>query len=272
MLWRRRNPAYFLVRLLLAGVAMGAVWLISDRRTRAPAGGGSTAPNQSAPDPAEPSPPPPHVGRFSYLALGDSYTIGERVAPSDRWPMQLAALLRKRGIDISDPRIIARTGWTTADLLDAMDADPPAPPFSLVTLLIGVNNQFRGRSQDEYRQQFVELLRRSILLAGGSAKRVVVLSIPDWSVTPYGSGFDSKRAAGDIDRFNAINRQEAQRAGVAYVDITPETRQVPAHAELVAEDGLHPSGVQYGQWADLSIDAAAAALASAQVAATQPSR
>lgn len=179
-----------------------------------------------------------------YLALGDSYTIGESVAAEERFPDQLA-----RTLGIADPQIIAKTGWTTDELNAAIDAADPQGPFDLVTLLIGVNNQYRGRGADEYRTQFAALLQRAIGFASGDAKRVIVVSIPDWGVTPFAGDRDRAKIAREIDQFNAINREEAQRAAAHYVDITPISRR--ADPALVAADGLHPSGKQYAEWAKL---------------------
>lgn len=179
--------------------------------------------------------------RPRYLALGDSYTIGESVAEAERFPAQLA-----RRLGYAEPQVIARTGWTTDELNAAIDEADPKGPFDLVTLLIGVNNQYRGRSADEYRTQFTALLQRAIGFAGGEPRRVVVVSIPDWGVTPFAEGRDRARIAAEIDQFNAINREEAARAGTKWVDITPISRGTdPA---LVAADGLHPSGKQYEEW------------------------
>jgi lysophospholipase L1-like esterase len=196
-----------------------------------------------------------YVGKFRFLALGDSYTIGESVQLADRWPMQLAVKLRAGGVDVSDPVIIARTGWTTGDLLSAMDGAKLTNQFDLVMLLVGVNNQFQGRNEEEYREQFAELLKRSVALAGGKVGHVVVLSIPDWSVMPFGQHYDVKRMSGEIDRFNAICREETQKIGAGFLDVCPVSREATTQPDLIAEDGLHPSGVQYGQWADLAIGA-----------------
>jgi len=196
-----------------------------------------------------------------FLALGDSYTIGESVAPAERWPAQLAVLLRAEGIPIEDPLIIATTGWATDELWAGIDRAAPAGPFDLVSLLIGVNNQYRGRSRDEYRQQFVDLLKRAIEFAGGKPRRVIVLSIPDWGVTPFAAGRDRARIAAEIDAFNAINREEAERHGARYVDVTPVSRQVTDDASLIAEDGLHPSGQMYAEWARLALPSARQVLA-----------
>lgn len=197
-----------------------------------------------------------------FLALGDSYTIGEGVDEAERWPVQLTALLRERGIAVGDPRIIARTGWTTDELSAAIDEADPRGPYALVTLLIGVNNQYRGRDADEYRAQFTDLLRRAVGFAGGDARRVVVLSIPDWGVTAFAEGRDRARIAVEIDVYNAINREEAARAGARYVDITPQTRAAGADPAFLVGDGLHPSGRSYAEWARLALPVAEQALSS----------
>jgi len=194
-----------------------------------------------------------------YLALGDSYTIGEAVPANDRWPAQLVRHLRARGLLIDEPQIIAVTGWTTDELSSAMDAATLAPPYDLVTLLIGVNNQYRGRAAGEYRGEFARLLHRAIDLAGGHAARVVVVSIPDWGVTRFASeqGRDPAQIAHALDVYNAIARDEAGRAGARWVDITPLSRR---HPELVADDGLHPSAAQYALWTGAILPVAAAAV------------
>lgn len=200
----------------------------------------------------------PEAARF--LALGDSYTIGESVSENERWPILLAGLLRERGVALAEPEIIARTGWTTGELDAAIDAAGPRGPFALVSLLIGVNNQYRGRPADEYRAQFRALLARALGFAGGEPGRVLVLSIPDWGVTPFAQGRESARIAAEIDAFNAINRAEVQQAGARYVDITPASRRAAADPGLIAGDGLHPSGAMYAEWARLALPAALAAL------------
>jgi lysophospholipase L1-like esterase len=197
-----------------------------------------------------------------YLALGDSYTIGESVGASDRWPVRLAALLRERGVAVADPEIVARTGWTVRELSQGIDAADPRGPYALVTLLIGVNDQYRGGDPEAYRADFVAMLRRAAGFAGGRAERVVVLSIPDWGVTPFAgeSGRDRRKIAAEIDRFNQINREETARAGARYVDVTPLSRKAASERSLIAEDGLHPSGAMYAEWARFALPAAAAAL------------
>src|SRR5688572_22584734 len=157
----------------------------------------------------------------TYLALGDSYTIGESVPAAGRWPSLLAAKLRARGIAIDAPRIIARTGWTTDELDEAIDEAELSEHYDLVSLLIGVNNQYRGRDLAEYRGQFTDLLDRAIGFAGGDARRVFVLSIPDWGTTPFAEGRDRAKIARELDAFNAAAREIAGKRGVAFVDITP---------------------------------------------------
>jgi lysophospholipase L1-like esterase len=182
-----------------------------------------------------------------YLALGDSYTIGEDVLADRRWPMQLAEKLRAQDVAMDDPQIVAVTGWTTDELSDGMDKAELASSYDLVTLLIGVNNQYRGRPPEEYRAQFHALLMRAMTLAGKRPQRVVVVSIPDWGVTPFGhkSGRDLRQIAVELDGFNTIAQVETLEAGARFVNITGISRD---HASLVASDGLHPSGAQYALW------------------------
>ena len=195
-----------------------------------------------------------------FLALGDSYTIGESVPESERWPVQLAARLRERGITVREPEIVARTGWTAVELAEGIRSAAPRGPFALVTLLIGVNDQYRGHALEEYRRELVALLDQAVRFAGGTPSRVVVLSIPDWSVTPFAAGRDRDRIAAEIDRFNRVASEEADRAGVRYVDVTPSSRGAGRDPALVAPDGLHPAGRMYAAWADLAIPAALEAL------------
>jgi lysophospholipase L1-like esterase len=193
--------------------------------------------------------------KYTYLALGDSYTIGEMVAPPDNFPGQVFTLLQQKGIDIQAPRIIAKTGWTTDELetgiIDANTLHPLSGQYDFVSLLIGVNNQYRGRSVDEYRPEFEELLRKAIHFAGGKADHVVVVSIPDWGVTPFAAGRDREQIAREIDAYNAANKQVALRYNIHYIDITPWTREAASDHSLLASDGLHPSGKEYRRWAEL---------------------
>ncbi len=204
------------------------------------------------------------AGALRFLALGDSYTIGEGVAEGERWPAQLVARLRAEGLDLGHPRLVATTGWTTDELASAMQAQPLDPPYDLVSLGIGVNNQYRGRDAANYRSEFADLLDRAIALAGGRPQRVLVVSIPDWGVTRFGaaSGRDVAQIARELDAFNAINREESRRRHVHWADVCAASRRAGAAAEMLAEDGLHPSGRQYARWLDTLLPAARAALSS----------
>ena len=208
------------------------------------------------PSPVDPAPVArnltPDSAMHSYLALGDSYTIGQSVSVADRYPVQAAKLIKGDHIQCSDPEIIATTGWTTADLLTGIyNKATPTPPYDIVTLLIGVNNQYQGRSQDEYRQQFGSLLQQSIQLAGNRPSHVIVLSIPDYSVTPFARSVNAALIASQIDSFNAINFQVSAEYKVNYLDITGESRKAATDPSLIASDGLHFSGKEYGIWASL---------------------
>ena len=204
-----------------------------------------------------------------YLALGDSYTIGEGVEAVGRWPMQLAADLRDAGIAIADPRIIATTGWTTDELAAAMDQAEPLGDWDFVSLLIGVNNQYRGRAVDDYAGEFHRLLRRAIALAHGRTDRVLVLSIPDWGVTPFAvaSGRDRQAIADELDAYNAAARECCRAEGVAFVDITGISRLDAVDGAdataMLADDGLHPSARQYARWTDAALPVATRLLARA---------
>ena len=193
-----------------------------------------------------------------YLALGDSYTIGEGIGEDGRWPLQLAHALRSEGVALADPRIIARTGWTTDELESAMTAGEPLGQFDFVSLLIGVNNQYRGRPQDEYRVQFAALLWRAIGLAGNRPGRVLVLSIPDWGVTPFATaeGCDPAQIERELDAYNAAAREACTQRGVAFVDITEVSRAHGAEPAMLAVDGLHPSAAMYAEWVRLAFPVA----------------
>ena len=216
---------------------------------------------------ASPSTPPPNPspGELRYLALGDSYTIGEGVEPGGRWPVQLARALREDGVPLSDPRIVAATGWTTDELSAAIDAAGPLGAFDLVSLLIGVNNQYRGRAVDEYRDQFDALLARATGFAAGRGDRVLALSIPDWGVTPFAiqSGRDRDLVARELDACNAAARDRCRARGIAFVDIAPLSRERGGDVEMLADDGLHPSAAMYAQWARLALPVARGLLSAA---------
>ena len=198
--------------------------------------------------------------RHRYLALGDSYTIGESVDARERWPNQLTSLLRRESVDVANPQIIATTGWTAGELLDGIDRAKPQGPFDLVTLLVGVNDQFRGRPAADFRSDFASVLRTAIELSGNQPEHVIVVSIPDWGVTPYADGRDRAKIAAEIDAFNALAAQEARVAGVAFVDVTGISRRAAGDLALLAPDGLHPSGAMYREWARLVLPVAKRAL------------
>jgi lysophospholipase L1-like esterase len=191
----------------------------------------------------------PHSGNTrKYLALGDSYTIGTSVTEVDRYPVQTVARLKAGGIDIAAPEIIAMNGWTTADLIAATSDKPAGATYDAVSVLIGVNNQYQGRSLEEYRQQFTQLIQRSIQLASGKPDHVFVLSIPDYSVTPFASGSNRPAIAAAIDAFNAANKAIAAAYNVKYLNVTDESRKAGSDLSLVAADGLHFSGKEYAIW------------------------
>jgi len=194
--------------------------------------------------------PGPLFPAIAYLALGDSYTIGEGAAAADRWPVQLAALARAQGLNLASPDIIARTGWTTAELQAAIVASGNhRRDYGLVSLLIGVNNQYRGQGVELYRREFRQLLATAVAYAGGASGHVIVLSIPDWGQTPFAHDRDATQIARDIDQFNAVAQAECQAAGIAYVDITDFTRRAAGDPSQFTSDGLHYTGPQMRQWA-----------------------
>lgn len=195
---------------------------------------------------------------MSYLALGDSYTIGEGVDERDRWPSQLAAALRDEGIALADPRIIATTGWTTDELASAMDAAEPLGDWDFVSLSIGVNDQYRDRDVEGYRREFEALLRRAIGLAHGRPDRVLVLSIPDWGVTPFAreSGRDPARIARELDAYNATAQAICLHHGVAFVDVTAASRAHGGEGAMLVGDGLHPSRAMYALWTQAALPVA----------------
>jgi lysophospholipase L1-like esterase len=183
-----------------------------------------------------------------YLALGDSYTIGHGVETAQRWPEILKTRLEARGVAFDTLQIIARTGWTTGNLQAAMQSAQLDSGYTLVSLLIGVNNEYQYRPLDEYRLQFRSLLNQAIALAAGKTEHVFVVSIPDYGYTPYGQA-NQTVISGRIDAFNAVNREISAELGVRYFDITPSSRQW--RPDFVAPDGLHPSGTQYAAWVDV---------------------
>jgi lysophospholipase L1-like esterase len=197
--------------------------------------------------------------KLKYLALGDSYTIGESVREDERYPMQLAAALKEKNIML-DVQIIARTGWTVKELRDAIQKTELHPTYDMVSLLIGVNDQYRGYNIEQYRLEFKRLLSEAISYAGDDPAKVIVISIPDWGVTPFAAGRNQAQIAAETDTFNAVNHEEADKLGVAYIDITPYSRSAASHPDLIAPDGLHPSGKMYAGWVEVILPAALKAL------------
>ena len=191
---------------------------------------------------------------YSYLALGDSYTIGESVPAPDNFPNKTVQLLKNAGYDLKPAEILAKTGWTTDELQNNINSRTFTPPYNIVTLLIGVNNQYRGRPVDTYKPEFENLLKQAIQFAGGKAHHVIVLSIPDWGVTPFAAGRDRDQIAREIDEYNAANKIISERYNVHYIDITPWTREAANDPSLVAADGLHPSSKEYKRWSEKLTD------------------
>jgi lysophospholipase L1-like esterase len=194
--------------------------------------------------------PTPTVVTKTYLALGDSYTIGQGVAADQRFPIQTMDWLFQNGIRIENPKIVATTGWTTLALQNAINTQTFAPKYDVVSLLIGVNDQYTGVDTNTYRTRFTQLLQKSITLADNKVSHVFVLSIPDYSVTPFVDVFNKPRVSREIDWFNNINKSITQAYGCQYLDITPSTRMAATNRALIASDSLHPSGLEYKKWAE----------------------
>jgi lysophospholipase L1-like esterase len=184
----------------------------------------------------------------TFLALGDSYTIGESVDEKDRWSMQLIDLL-KDNFNFAKHDIIARTGWTTSELTQAIEARKLTEQYDLVSLLIGVNNQYRGQSLDNYRVEFRELLKISTKFAKNDAKKVIVLSIPDWGKSPFAEGQNKGKISSEIDNFNNVAKEECKKMNIVFIDITEITRK-NTDASMFASDGLHYAGKMHRLWAN----------------------
>lgn len=187
---------------------------------------------------------------MKYLALGDSYTIGEQVDYRHNFPSQTVEILHQQGTDIRLEKLIATTGWTTDELATALSEARPDRNYDWVSLLIGVNNQYRGRSAEEYKVQFYSLLCQAILYAGGRPDRVIVLSIPDWGLTPFNTERDRAQTSADIDAYNRINRAITLDMGCHYLDITASTREHANEQDYLTADKLHYSGKEYRGWAE----------------------
>ncbi|MFV2015143.1 MAG: SGNH/GDSL hydrolase family protein [Candidatus Heimdallarchaeota archaeon] len=185
---------------------------------------------------------------LKYLALGDSYTIGESVKTQERWPVQLQNELMKIGIKIDDMKIVAVTGWTTSELLSGISDDLFFPPYNIVSLLVGVNNQYRNEDKNKYRSELTQLIYQAIDFAGGEINSVFVVSIPDWSMVPFAKGRDRDRIGKEIEMFNKIKLEICNEIGVKFIDITPISKTARDDPSLTAKDGLHPSGKMYRLW------------------------
>lgn len=187
---------------------------------------------------------------YNYLALGDSYTIGEAVPLDQCFPYRVVQLLRKKEFNFSAPEIIAKTGWTTDELQDAVNKSILLSKYDFVTILIGVNNQYRGKDAIEYKQQFEEILKKAIELANGKKEHVIIISIPDYSITPYANAMDTERISKEIEVLNGINKALSIQYKVPHVDITAGFKKAEQDPSLIAQDGLHPSGKEYARWAE----------------------
>ena len=204
---------------------------------------------QEAGVPIDETPAP--VVPIRILALGDSYTVGEQVGKLENWPVQLVRKLRIEGQPVAEPVVIAATGWNTGDLMAAIVAADLQGSFDIVTLLIGVNNQFHGGAIEEFETGLATLTDKAIGFADGNASRVLLISIPDWGVTPFAASAPRAEIAAEIDMFNAAVRERAEMAGTGFIDITGISRRAADEPELVASDGLHPSGQMYSEWVEL---------------------
>lgn len=195
---------------------------------------------------------------YSYLALGDSYTIGEAVLLSESFPYQTVQLLRSKNIQISASEIIAKTGWTTDELIDAISATNFLKKYDFVSLLVGVNNQYRERDINEFKNEFELLLKKAIKFADDKANHVFVLSIPDWGITPFAVDRDAKKIAAEINAYNEICKTITEKFNCVFIEITQGQREENSFENMIATDGLHPSAIEYSKWANKLADAIAA--------------
>lgn len=192
------------------------------------------------------------MNNYSYLALGDSYTIGEQVLPEENFPSQTVMLLNKTAdgsLHYVAPEIIATTGWTTDELNKAIDATNITKQYDIVSLLVGVNNQYRGMPIENFAAGFEHLLQRAIYFANNIPNHVFVLSIPDWGVTPFAAARDTKKIATEIDAYNTVCRTIAAKLNTHFIDITGAQRSDGNKDAFLAADKLHPSGKEYAKWA-----------------------
>jgi len=195
----------------------------------------------------------PQNSQYTYLGLGDSYTIGESVDVSERWSVQLAKRLNDKGYKVTDPKIIAKTGWTTGNLLTAMNTELEVKKYDLVSVLIGVNNQYQGRSIEEYEQDLNTIFTKAIAHSAKGKEGVFVVSTPDYGATPFGAA-NAENIGKEIDEFNTVLKRVSEDFGLAYYNITPISKLAKEDSSLVANDGLHPSGEMYKLWVDEFID------------------
>jgi lysophospholipase L1-like esterase len=187
---------------------------------------------------------------YSLLCLGDSYTIGEMVSSKENFPNQTVQLLKTAGYDFESPEILAKTGWTTDELQAAISKHHFKNSYDFVTLLAGVNNQYRSRTIAEYKAQFESLLKQAIQFCNGKSDRVIVLSIPDWSVTPFAKSRNRDKISQEIDQYNQVNKEISSAHQVNYIDITAGSREAATDLSLLASDGLHPSAKEYAKWSE----------------------
>ena len=196
-----------------------------------------------------------YVGKNTskFLALGDSYTVGASVTFSERWPVQFLDELKLYTTAIDTLQIIATSGWRVDQLKFGMDNSNLEPPYGLVSLLIGVNNQYQGQNANDFRPEFIEMLEKSLKLVNNRKERFFVISIPDWGASPYGFGFDRAKVSKEINEFNSVVKEESEKRGLRYFDITAISRRALIDRTLIASDGLHPSGKMYKLWVDMMI-------------------
>lgn len=188
-----------------------------------------------------------------FLALGDSYTIGQSVEVNERWPVQFLKELKATTNVIDTLQIIAQTGWRVDQLKEAMNSSDLEPPYGIVSLLIGVNNQYQGQNANDFRPEFIEILEKSLKLVENRTERLFVISIPDWGASPYGFGFDRAKVSKEINEFNSVVKEESEKRGLRYFNITTISRRALIDRTLIASDGLHPSGKMYKLWVDKMI-------------------
>lgn len=186
---------------------------------------------------------------ISFLALGDSYTAATSESTINSWPEQLVQILKKKGTSVNTPEILAKAGWTSTDLLKTIESQQLAPSYGLVSLLIGVNNQYKGKDINIFKEEFPKLLDTSIALAQNNPKNVFVLSIPDWSVTPFARLRDKKKIVKELNNYNTIIEEEAKKRNVMFIEITQSSRNAAVNPSLIASDSLHPSKKMYKIWA-----------------------